>query len=249
MPNQLTRALLVVSALAGLTLSARASLGQAKDAIPAVVVRVDQQDGKFVADRYANVNTEALNAQVLSPLSDATFQWIKASNAVAYVRCPTWLGDGIAKSHPDGFAGARVLRPGPNGFAYQFEDLERVLDTLLTAGVKPVIVCGGLPDLLVAGNNPRRNESGAAINRPRDYARYQELMVQLFKRLQKTYGADEIRTWYFEVWSQPDHQGSWEGGRPAPFTGEPNSESLSAFLKVYDHFSAAADSVDPRLRI
>ncbi len=236
--------------LAGLALAfAGAAAGRTAEPAPQVVVRTDQPDGRFLHERFTNATYGAAYGQTTAPLADAALQWVRASNALSYVRCWNWLGEGVPKDHPEWVAGCRVVRSGPGGQpVYQWEGLERVLDTLLAAGVKPFVVCGGLPDALAEGP-VRRNESGAAVNRPRDYARYQDLIAQMFRRLQKTYGADEVRTWYFEVWSHPDHEGSWEGGRPAPFTGEVTAEQAAPFLRLYDHFAAAADSVDPKIRI
>lgn len=214
-----------------------------------MVVHKDQAEGRFVPERFMNASYDAIYGQTTSPLADPAFAWVRSTNALAYVRCYNWLGGGVPKNHPEWFSGCRVARAGANGEpAYQWEGLERVLDTLVASGVKPFIVCGGMPDLLAAGPI-HRNEGGAAANRPKDYARYQDLITQMVRRLEKTYGAEEVRTWFFEAWSQPDHEGSWEGGRAAPFTGEAPSESVEAFNRLYDHFAAGALAVDDRLHV
>jgi xylan 1,4-beta-xylosidase len=173
---------------------------------------------------------------------------VRATNALSHVRCYNWLGDGIPKGK-EWFSGARVAQRAVNGqITYQWEGLERALDPLVASGVKPVIVCGGIPDVLAEGPI-RRNEGGQAVNRPKDYAQYQDLITQMVRRLVKTYGAEEVRTWYFEVWSQPDHEGSWQGGKAAPFTGEPDPAGLAAFLKLYDHFAAGAVAGEAKVRV
>lgn len=216
---------------------------------PTVAVHADQPEGRFISEKVTNVSVDSIYAQTTSPLSENALDWLRASNAVSYVRCYNWLGDAIPKRNPEWFSGCRVARTGPNGApVYQWDALEQVLDTLLSAGVRPFIVCGAVPDALAAGPL-RRNESGAAVNRPKDYAQYQDMLTQMFKRLEKTYGAKEVRTWYFEAWGQPDHEGSWEGGRPAPFKDDTTAAMVEPFNKLYDRFAAAANAVDAKLRI
>lgn len=224
-------------------------LARAAEAPPEVVVQVGQPEGKLISDSLTNSTVDAIYGQTTTPLAEAAFGWVRETNALSYVRCNNWLGDGVPKSNPDWFSGCRVVGKGPGGAPiYQWEGLERVLDTLVASGVKPMIVCGGLPDVLTTGPI-RRNESGAAANRPVDYAGYQDMITQMFRRLEKTYGADEVRTWYFEVWSQPDHEGSWEGGRPAPFKEDTTAAQAEPFNRLYDHFVAGALAVDEKVRI
>lgn len=213
-----------------------------------VIIRTDQVDGRLVSDSVTNTSVEAVYGQTTSPLADAAFQWVRATNALSYVRCYNWLGDGIPKNRPEWFSGCRVVRSAGGQIVYRWEGLERVLDTLVASGVKPYIVCGGIPDALAAGPI-KRNEGGQAINRPKDYAQYQDMIAQMMRRLVKTYGEEEVRTWYFEVWSQPDHEGSWDGGRPAPFKEDTTDQMVAPFNRLYDHFAAGALSVDEKIRI
>ena len=224
-------------------------LAQAAEPVPEVVVQNDQPDGKLVVDAVTNASVDAIYAQTTMPLAEPTFSWVRATNALSYVRCYNWLGDGVPKNNPSWFSGCRVARKGPNGeVTYQWDALERVLDVLVASGVKPMIVCGGIPDALAKGPI-LRNEGGAAVNRPADYTRYQDMIAQMMRRLEKTYGPEEVRSWYFEAWSQPDHQGSWEGGRPAPFVEDTPAAAVEPFNRLYDHFVAGATSVDEKLRV
>jgi len=243
-PLSLLACLFAIAAAA--TLTGRAT---AEEAPVAVTVRADQADGRMLSDSVTNASLAAIYSQTTTPLADAAFGWVRATNALSYVRCYNWLGDGVPKSSPDWFSGCRVAKKGPDGApVYQWDGLERALDVLVSSGVKPMIVCAGMPDVMAAGPI-RRNEGGAAANRPANYLQYQDMLTQMFRRLVKTYGAEEVRTWYFEVWSQPDHEGSWEGGRPAPFTDDVAAAAVEPFNKLYDHFAAAALTVDEKLRI
>lgn len=215
---------------------------------PQVIVHTEQVEGRLSSDSITNTSVESVFGQVTGQFSDPAFQWVRATNALSYVRCYNWLGDGVPKNRPEWFSGCRVARQSGGQVVYQWDGLERVIDNLIASGVKPFIVCGGVPDALAAGPI-RRNEGGQAVNRPKDYAQYGDMLKQMFQRLEKTYGPEEVRTWYFEAWSQPDHEGSWEGGRPAPFREDTTAQMVEPFTRLYDQIVAAADSVDPKIRV
>src|SRR5688500_9552537 len=80
-----------------------------------VVVQADQVEGRLVSDSVTNASLDAVYGQATSFLSDPAFQWVRATNALSYVRCYNWLGDGIPKGRPDWFSGCRVARKGPAG--------------------------------------------------------------------------------------------------------------------------------------
>lgn len=243
----LPRVLCLALALAAPLLAGSAL--RADNAPTTVAVHTATVEGSFNPASYTNVSCDAVYAQTTSNLADSALGWVRNAGSLSYVRCYNWLGDGVPNGGTEWFSGCRVAGKGPDGnLVYQWEALERVIDTLVASGVKPFIVCGGLPDALVAGEI-RRNEGGAPANWPADYARYQDLISQMLRRLVKTYGAEEVRTWYFEVWDQPDHESSWQGGRPAPFDEPVSAEACAPFLRLYDHFAAAAGSVDPKIRI
>ncbi len=219
-----------------------------------IPIRLDQVRGPFRAERIANASVDALHGQHGSELGEAALSWMRVSQAVGFVRCSTWLGEGSLQRRPEWLTGTLFFQPpaplpaGAPTAANRWEGMERVLDGLVLSGVRPFISCGGLPEAFLEGT-PRRNDAGAAVNAPQDYKRYQEFMTQMFRRLLRVYGEDEVRSWRFEVWSQPDHEGSWAGGRAAPFEGEPGPGQVERFLRLYDHFAAAADAVDPQIPI
>ncbi len=232
-------------AVAVLALSA-ARGQEARAPVPDVVVRVNEVTGRFVPERFNNLATDGLYGVLNSPLADAALEWARATRGLSYVRCWNWLGDGYSRSQPRWQSGCGVVPAA--GAPARFEALEQTIDALLTAGVKPWIVCGAMPDALAEGP-VRRNDGGGGINAPRDYEQYRDLLTQMFKRLLKTYGAREVRTWYFEAWAQPDHEGSWAHGRAAPFATPVEAPQCAPFLRLYDAFTAAAVAADRNLAV
>jgi xylan 1,4-beta-xylosidase len=51
---------------------------------------------------------------------------------------------------------------------------------------------------------PANTTSGASNNPPKDYALWGELVRKYTEHLVERYGKQEVSTWYFEVWNEPD---------------------------------------------
>lgn len=234
--------------LAALPVAASDPTPAAAPARPAIEVMVDQPSGRIDVAAAANVAYEDAYGPTVSPLTEVAFRWVRASPSLRSARCSQWLGDGIRATSPRAFSGCRVYREGAGGVPeYHWEGLDRSLDVMVASGVKPVLVCGGMPDALAAGTE--RSPAGGMISRPKDYGRYQALIEALVRHVEKTYGRDEVRGWCFEVWDQPDRAGYWEGGGAPPGGDTYPPDRLAPFLKLYDAFAAGAASADPQVRV
>lgn len=120
---------------------------------------------------------------------------------------------------------------------YDFEKINRVYNEYVKRGLKPVVECDYIPDALI-----ERDESGevknpgpqAPNNGPRDWDKWYDLIKAFTRNLVDTFGLEEVRTWYFEVWNEPD-------GWPM--------EEFETFFKLYDNFVHAVTSVDHELKV
>ena len=72
---------------------------------------------------------------------------------------------------------------------------------------------------------------------PKDYAKWDDMITQFTKHLVDRYGLDEVASWYFEVWNEPNLD-FWKGTPPQ-----------SSYFELYDHTARAIKAVNPRLRI
>jgi xylan 1,4-beta-xylosidase len=72
---------------------------------------------------------------------------------------------------------------------------------------------------------------------PKDYAQWDAMIHAFAQHLIARYGIDEVSTWYFEVWNEPNLQ-FW-GGTPEQPT----------YFTLYDHTARDLKSVDQRLRV
>ena len=49
-----------------------------------------------------------------------------------------------------------------------------------------------------------RAHEGGLINTPKDYNKWRDLIYNTVKHCVERYGAEEVRSWYFILWNEPD---------------------------------------------
>jgi len=131
---------------------------------------------------------------------------------------------------------------------YDWRGIDRILDSYLARGVKPLVEIGFMPEALSTQAQPYRHEwrPGLPYNRiytgwskpPRDYATWGELVYQWAKHSVEKYGADEVATWWWEVWNEANNQpdGYWGG-------------SAEDFRKLHDYAVAGVRRALPNARV
>jgi xylan 1,4-beta-xylosidase len=130
---------------------------------------------------------------------------------------------------------------------YSWTILDRIFDTYLDAGVRPYAQIGFMPKALSVQPEPYQHDwkPGDDYNRiytgwahpPRDHRRWAELVYQWVKHSVERYGKEEVETWYWEVWNEPDI-GYWQG--------KPRDET---FHKLHDHAIAGVRRALPSARV
>ena len=74
------------------------------------------------------------------------------------------------------------------------------------------------------------------ISPPRDWSEWYEVVRALTAHLVERYGVDEVATWGFEVWNEPNLEVFWTG-------------TQHDYLRLYDESARAVKSVHPSLRV
>ena len=98
---------------------------------------------------------------------------------------------------------------------YEWRILDGIFDAYKAAGVKPMVELGFMPKDLAAKLPGKPDQpyqmhfpgdvlGGASNNPPKDYVKWQALVQAVVAHLVERYGKDEVLTWYFEVWNEPD---------------------------------------------
>ncbi|HEY1216351.1 MAG TPA: glycosyl hydrolase family 39 [Bryobacteraceae bacterium] len=122
--------------------------------------------------------------------------------------------------------------------AYNFSYIDQIYDGLLENGVKPFVELSFMPKKLAADPNQlhafwyKQN-----ISPPKDYALWDDMIRAFARHLVARYGIDEVATWYFEVWNEPNLD-FW-GGKP----------SMPTYYELYDHTARALKGVNDHIRV
>jgi xylan 1,4-beta-xylosidase len=117
---------------------------------------------------------------------------------------------------------------------HDFTGVDRVYDTLLATGLRPVVELSFMPHDLAADPTRTVFAYEAIISPPRDWDRWAELVTAMTAHLVDRYGLDEVRTWSFEVWNEANLDVFWSGTK-------------DEYLRLYDVTVAAVRKVDELL--
>ncbi|HUY83075.1 MAG TPA: hypothetical protein VMU86_00755 [Steroidobacteraceae bacterium] len=120
---------------------------------------------------------------------------------------------------------------------YNFSYVDQIYDGLLAAGVKPFVELDFMPPKLAARPLWHAFWYKPNVSPPRSYARWDALIGAFARHLVERYGIDQVASWYFEVWNEPNLD-FWRG-RP----------KQASYFKLYDHTARALEAVSPRLRV
>ncbi len=101
---------------------------------------------------------------------------------------------------------------------HDFERVDAVLDRLLATGLRPVIELSFMPrDLAVGpGRSPSSTTSGSSRRRA-TWGAGRTLVAGSSAHLIDRFGQDEVRSWAFEVWNEPNLRVFWSADEAAYF--------------------------------
>jgi xylan 1,4-beta-xylosidase len=116
---------------------------------------------------------------------------------------------------------------------YNWVVVDSIVDTYVTRGIKPLMEIGFMPRDLSSKPDPYDHTWSKGGNLwtgwtypPKDYNKWRELVYQWVKHSIDRYGKDEVVTWLWEVWNEPDIP-YWSG-------------TFEEYCKLYDY---AADGL------
>ena len=163
------------------------------------------------------------------------------SSAPTYVRVHNLLtsGDGSASLK---WGSTNVYTEDKNGNPiYDWTILDRIFDAFHDVGIKPIVELGFMPEALSTNPRPYRHNfpqgtifTGWAYP-PKDYRKWSELIFQLARHVRGRYGENEVNTWLWEVWNEPDID-YWKGTR-------------EDYFKLYDYSVDAVLHALPAARV
>jgi xylan 1,4-beta-xylosidase len=118
---------------------------------------------------------------------------------------------------------------------YSFFNADQICDFLLSIGMKPFVELSFMPSTLSSGSTTVFHYA-ANVTPPKDYAEWAKFIARLTRHWVERYGIDEVRTWFFEVWNEPNLKSFWTG-------------TQADYFKLYRVTVQAIKEVDDRLRV
>jgi len=118
---------------------------------------------------------------------------------------------------------------------YSFHNVDLLFDFLLSIGMKPFIEIGFMPTALASGPETCFHYKGN-VTPPADYDKWRDLVIAFVTHLSERYGLDEIRTWFYEVWNEPNLRFFWKGDK-------------QEYMRLYRCTALAVKSVDSLLPV
>jgi xylan 1,4-beta-xylosidase len=116
-----------------------------------------------------------------------------------------------------------------------FFNADQICDFLLSIGMKPFVELSFMPSTLASGSKTVFHYS-ANVTPPKDYAEWAKFVGRLIRHWVQRYGIDEVSSWYFEVWNEPNLKAFWTG-------------TQAEYFKLYCCTVEAIKGVDERLRV
>jgi xylan 1,4-beta-xylosidase len=119
---------------------------------------------------------------------------------------------------------------------YNWQYIDRLYDFLLSINIKPFVELSFMPKDLASGSKTIFWWKGN-VTPPKSYDKWADLIRHLVAHFQERYGHDEVKSWYFEVWNEPDlHNGFWTGTK-------------ADYFKLYEVTAKAVKSVSADYRV
>jgi xylan 1,4-beta-xylosidase len=120
---------------------------------------------------------------------------------------------------------------------YNFSYVDQIYDGLLENGVKPFVELSFMPQQLASAPILQAFWYKPNVAPPKDWKKWDDLIAAFVTHLVSRYGMDEVATWYFEVWNEPNLD-FWAG-----------NPRQSTYFELYDHTARAIKQVSARLRV
>lgn len=118
---------------------------------------------------------------------------------------------------------------------YNFQYIDALYDALLRLKIRPFVEIGFTPSKLASGPETIFWWKGNTTP-PKDPVRWAALIRALVAHWRERYGENEIQTWYYEIWNEPDLTGFFHG-------------TLEQYLSLYKTTAEAIKAECPSCRV
>jgi xylan 1,4-beta-xylosidase len=170
-------------------------------------------------------------------LLDGDQKWIADEFAAALRRVHDELGVDRVRAHAILHDDNQVVDVDADGNTrYNFDRVDAIYDELLDIGIRPVVELSFMPAAIARDADQTVFGYRGIISPPADWSAWYALVKALARHLIDRYGIDEVLTWSFEVWNEPNLEVFWTG-------------TVDDYLRLYDESASALKAVDARLSV
>ncbi|MES2164152.1 MAG: beta-xylosidase [Pseudomonadota bacterium] len=118
---------------------------------------------------------------------------------------------------------------------YDWSRLDYLYDRLLEIGIKPFVELGFTPEAMKTSDLSIFYWKGNTSHP--DPKKWAALVDAFVRHVEDRYGKNEVRSWFFEVWNEPNLDGFWE------------KADQQAYFDLYDSTARTIKNVDAELRV
>ena len=118
---------------------------------------------------------------------------------------------------------------------YDWTKIDQLYDRLLKMGIKPFVELGFTPLAMKSSDNQIFWWKGNTSHP--DPKQWAALVDAFVRHIQARYGQAEVRSWYFEVWNEPNLDGFWE------------KADQKVYFELYDITARTIKAIDPALKV
>jgi len=118
---------------------------------------------------------------------------------------------------------------------YNWQYVDDLFDRMLAIGIRPFVELTFFPSDIAGDNQTFAWWKGHGTP-PKDFTRWSEIVGNFVRHCRVRYGEAEVRSWFFEIWNEPNLRGFWNG-------------TQQQFFEMYRVIARTLKNVDPQLRI
>ena len=118
---------------------------------------------------------------------------------------------------------------------YNWQYVDELYDYLISIGMKPFVELGFMPSALASGKQTIFWWRGNTTL-PKDWQKWENLVRASVAHWTGRYGEAEVKSWYFEVWNEPNLRGFFDG-------------TQDDYFKLYSLTARAIKSVNPAYQV
>lgn len=116
-----------------------------------------------------------------------------------------------------------------------FYNIDCIFDFLLDTGMKPFVEVGFMPWALASTDQSLFHYKGN-VSMPKDENEWKRLIRLFGEHLIKRYGREEVSTWFFEVWNEPNLRFFFDG-------------TQEDYFHLYEMTARTLKAVDPCIQV